>query len=64
MISKDEVKKLILSKMTQAGFNPGGEGVKSGILADLLAEVVDYILKNNEVKITTSDGKDGVGKFS
>jgi hypothetical protein len=64
MLSKDEVKKIILGKMTDAGFNPGGEGVKSGILADLLAEVVDYIVKNNEVKITTSDGKDGVGKFS
>jgi hypothetical protein len=46
--------------MKDLGFKLDAEGARGALLADLLAELVAYIVEKNEVQVDPASGK---GKF-
>jgi hypothetical protein len=60
MLNEAEVRERILAKMKELGFKLDAEGARGGVLADLLAELVAYIVEKNEVQVDPGSGK---GKF-
>ena len=61
MLDQEEAKARITAKMKALGFKVDADGVKSGLIAELMAELVAYIVEKNEVQVDTGSGK---GKFT
>jgi hypothetical protein len=60
MLNEAEARERILAKMKELGFKLDAEGARGSVLADLLAELVAYIVEKNEVQVDPGSGK---GKF-